>query len=689
MTDPSQPSSRESPSPRLRYVVAIVAPIVVAAATKVIQSAVAPTAAPIFSLAVAVAALYGGWGPGLVATALSVTGYLLFPNLLAGPAGVTRIIQVIVVSLGITALGGFVYRQRWLAVAQSKENARLRRVAEESASEAQEAMAVAEEEALKAEQSAVDAANAAREAQVALDARLEAETRLHADATRLAAIVDSSSDAIIGKTLDGVVLSWNRSAERIFGYRADEMVGRSVFALIPEELHDAERDMLERLRRGEGVEKAEVERVRKDGHRIWISLSIAPLRDPLGNIVGAASIKRDVTDEKLAADRHRETQRLRVAGQLAGGIAHEANNQMLVVLGAAEFILRRPDLPAVVRQDLEAIRQAAQRTAAITQQLLAYGRRQTVRISDVDVDRVIRALEPVLRRSLLEHHELKLRLELAGVACVRVDARQLEQVLLNLTLNARDAMPDGGRLTIGTSRVGAGADSRDTPEPAGLGFARIVVQDTGVGMDATTLERAFEPFFTTKGVGHGTGLGLSVVDGLVHQMGGVIRVVSAPGQGTTFSLDLPLAAPTATPERREESGPVGTGDGRVVMIVEDEANVRSVAARTLREAGYVVHEAGHGGEALDLLRGPVARVDLVVTDIGMPVMGGEALAGRLQAERPGLPILFISGYTESVGAGPLLLKPFSPDDLLRRVGELLRADAQAEVSAAAPGPPSV
>ena len=173
--------SRESPSTRLRYVVAIVAPIVVAAATKLIQAELAPTAAPIFSLAVAVAALYGGWGPGLVATVVSLLCYLLFPNLLAGPAGVTRIIQVIVVSLGITALGGFVYRQRWLAVAQAKENARLRRVAEESASEAQEAMAVAEEETLKAEQSAVDAANAAHEAQVALDARLEAETRLHAE----------------------------------------------------------------------------------------------------------------------------------------------------------------------------------------------------------------------------------------------------------------------------------------------------------------------------------------------------------------------------------------------------------------------------------------------------------------------------------------------------------------------------
>jgi two-component system, cell cycle sensor histidine kinase and response regulator CckA len=678
MTDPLPAAQPSPPSLALRYLVAVVAPAVVVAVTMVVQQSIAPTAAPIFSLAIAVAALYGGWGPGVVASILSLLGYLFFPGLLTGPAGVTRLVQFLVVATGITALGGFVYRQRWLAAAQAGENARLRRTAEEAASEAQEAMAVAEEETLKAEQFASDASEAAHEAQVALDARLEAETRLHAGAARLAAIVDSSNDAIIGKTLEGVITSWNRAAERIFGYPAAEMVGGSVFTLIPEEHQAAERDVLERLSRGEAVQNAEAERVRKDGRRIWISLSVSPLRDPTGRIVGAASIKRDVTDEKLAAARLRETQRLRVAGQLAGGIAHEANNQMLVVLGAADFILKRADLPPGIRQDLAAIRQAAERTAAITQQLLAFSRRQPVSIKNVDVDAVIREMQPVIRRSLQEQHELSLHLDL-GETWVRVDARQLEQVLLNLTLNARDAMPDGGRLTVRTFRAPPSALSEVLPHVDGAGYACIAVEDTGTGMEPVTLERAFEPFFTTKGVGQGTGLGLSVVDGLIHQMGGTIRVASVVGKGSTFTIYLPLVSTVPVPAGPSDPGAVAAGDGRVVLVVEDEANVRTIAARTLREAGYAVHEARHGGEALDLVRGgTLERLDLVVTDLGMPVMRGETLAAHLRNERPDVPVLYISGYTDSVAVEPFLQKPFAPHQLLREVGNLLRARGQAD-----------
>jgi signal transduction histidine kinase/CheY-like chemotaxis protein len=451
--------------------------------------------------------------------------------------------------------------------------------------------------------------------------------------------------------------------------------------LIPEELHQAEREVLDRLRRGESVQ-SEVERVRKDGQRIWISLSVSPLRDPAGQIVGAASIKRDVTAERLAAERLRETQRLRVAGQLAGGIAHEANNQMLVVLGAAEFILRRPELSATVRQDLDAIRQAAQRTAAITQQLLAFSRRQPVSVKDVDVDAVVRELEPVLRRSLHEHHQLTLALDLEG-AWVRLDARQLEQVLLNLTLNARDAMPEGGRLTIRTFRAPPGALG-DGPAAASEGYACLTVEDTGVGMDARTLERAFEPFFTTKEVGQGTGLGLSVVDGLIHQMGGTIRVTSVAGRGSTFTLYLPLVAPAPAAEGSDHPGRTSSGGGRVVLVVEDEANVRAIAARTLREAGYVVHEAQHGGEALSLIRGgSLGRLDLVITDLGMPVMRGETLAEHLRTERPGLPVLYISGYTDTGGVEPFLQKPFAPAQLLGKVATVLGADENGR-----PTPPS-
>jgi PAS domain S-box-containing protein len=526
---------------------------------------------------------------------------------------------------------------------------------------------------------------------VALDARLEAESRLHAGTVRLAAIVDSSNDAIISKTLDGIITSWNRSAERIFGYTAAEIVGRPIFTLIPEEHHAAERDVLERLSRGETIQNAEAERLRKDGRRIWISLSVSPLRDPNGRIVGVASIKRDVTDEKLAADRLRETQRLRVAGQLAGGIAHEANNQMLVVLGAADFILKRADLPAGILQDLAAIRQAAERTAAITQQLLAFSRRQPVSIKNVDVDAVIREIQPVLRRSLQEQHELSLHLDLAQ-AWVRVDARQLEQVLLNLTLNARDAMPDGGRLTIRTFRAPASALPETGPGAAGAGYACVAVEDTGIGMEAVTLERAFEPFFTTKGVGQGTGLGLSVVDGLTHQMGGTIRVASVVGKGSSFTLYLPLVSPATVAATPRDLGAIADGDGRTVLVVEDEANVRTIASRTLREAGYAVHEARHGGEALALIRGgALDRLDLVITDLGMPVMRGETLAAHLRTERPDVPVLYISGYTDSVAVEPFLQKPFAPDQLLREVGNLLRVRAETDghpPSAAAPDSPT-
>ena len=221
---------------------------------------------------------------------------------------------------------------------------------------------------------------------------------------------------------------------------------QSIFKLIPQEHHESERELLERLRRGETVEYSEAERMRKDGRRIWISLSVSPVRDTSGAIIGAASIKRDITDRKLLDERLANVQRLQAVGQLAGGIAHEANNQMSVVLGGAQFLLRRADLRRAPATDIEQIRQAAERTASITQQLLAFSRRQMLRLENVDLDDVVQSIGPVLRRSLAESQTLEVKLGLLG-GTVRADPRQLEQVLLNLTLNARDAMPGGGELT--------------------------------------------------------------------------------------------------------------------------------------------------------------------------------------------------------------------------------------------------
>jgi PAS domain S-box-containing protein len=498
-----------------------------------------------------------------------------------------------------------------------------------------------------------------------------AEKQAQEATARLGAIVSSSTDAIISKTLDGVITSWNAAAERIFGYSASEMVGQSVFKLIPPELHDSEQLVLKQLREGQTVEVAEAERVRKDGRRIWISLSVSPVRDRSGEIIGAASIKRDITERKIVAERLRETQRLQAVGQLAGGIAHEANNQMTVVLGGAQFLLRRADLPPAARQDVEIIRLAAERTASITQQLLAFSGRQLLQIRDVDLNRIVKSMAPVLRRSLTETHELVLRLELRD-GLIRADPRQLEQVLLNLTLNARDAMPRGGRLLIETGEVTLTAGrGGDTGQPPPGRYAAVVVQDTGHGMDPVTLQRAFEPFFTTKDLGQGTGLGLSVVHGIVSQTGGYMRVESEPGKGATFSLYFPITSPDAVAESTPGTDGPPLAQGRVALLVEDDPLVRATAARGLVQAGYTVLEAPQGRLALDLVQRHRGRLDIVITDIGLPEMDGHELGRRLREDRPDLPVLYMSGYGDADSVGPLLRKPFAPDVLVRKVNELL------------------
>jgi two-component system, cell cycle sensor histidine kinase and response regulator CckA len=512
-----------------------------------------------------------------------------------------------------------------------------------------------------------------------------AELQARDAAERLAALVTSSSDAIVGKTLEGVITSWNPAAERIFGYSAAEMIGETVFRLIPPEHHQAERDLLARVRRGERVDVTEVERVTKDGRRVWISLSVSPIRDRAGVIAGAASIKRDITERKLLDERLRNAQRLQAVGQLAGGIAHEANNQMSVVLGGAHFLLKRTDLADAARADIDLIRQAAERTAAITQQLLAFGRRQMLQLREVNLNDVVQSIGPVLRRSLTEDHRLNVRLGLLD-GVVRADPRQLEQVLLNLTLNARDAMPQGGQLTIETFEIEVSpAEAGRTGMLPGA-YEVLVVGDTGTGMDQATQQRMFEPFFTTKPTGQGTGLGLSVVEGIVSQVGGHIRVESSPGHGARFTLYFPRLMPALHAEAAVPDEPQVGRPGAMVLVVEDDARVRAMASRALTDAGYGVLEAEDATVAMDLIRRRPGQVDLVLTDIGMPGMDGYALARRLHEARPGLPVIFMTGYGEReeqadsvVEPGLVIHKPFAPDVLVRAVGETL-AEAAGEVA---------
>ena len=439
---------------------------------------------------------------------------------------------------------------------------------------------------------------------------------------------------------------------------------------------------VERALDGGGGLDYEFRIVLPDGRVRWLADQGRVVRDQRGKPLYLTGVCLDTTERKLTEERLRQAQRMDSVGQLAGGIAHEANNMMSVVLGCADYVLQRTDLPGPVREDVDQIWKAAKRTAGITQQLLAFSRRQVLQPQVLDLNATIRDLESILSRTLGEIRGLRMHLSpLLGP--VRADPGQLEQVLINLTLNARDAMRDEGRLTIETMNVvldeaytaGKSVGSLRPGE-----YAALVVSDTGHGMDRATLGRIFEPFFTTKGVGQGTGLGLSTVYGIVKQSGGFIWVYSEPGLGTTFKLYFPVVptSPGATDPR--EPAPTAR-DNETVLVAEDEAMVRGIMARTLRDCGYTVLEAADGRAVLDIMEAEAGRVSLIVADVVMPDLGGREMAAQLAERWPDVPVLFTSGYTgmDVVHRGLLdegqefLQKPLAPEALARKVREMVDA----------------
>jgi len=628
------------------------------------------------------------------------------------------------------------------------------------------------------------------------------------DLRRLAAIVESSDDAIVAITLDGIITDWNPGAERMFGYSQVEIIGKTVAQILPPDRLGEPSRNLERLIEGDRVVRHETVRVRKDGKEIHVAMTISPLRDSRGRIFGDTAIFRDITERKKADAAHRRSeasfrsfvqnapygilrttpdgrimqanpalvemlgysseqevlglnmvtdvyrnpgdrqeatlwyrhhdsvqgvevewkhksgrpftircaanvvkdsegrieflegfiediserraleqqlrqgQKMEAIGLLAGGIAHDFNNLLGVISGYAELVWNQMGQDSDARGSVEQIRKAAERAASLTRQLLAFSRQQVLETKVLNINSIIEDMYEMLPRLLGEDIELQLSLD-SALGSVKADQGQIEQVIMNLVVNARDAMPGGGRLTIATARAasGSGISGRHSAMAPG-NYIVLSVTDNGTGMDKQTQTHIFEPFFTTKERGRGTGLGLATIYGFVKQIGGYVWVESEPGAGSTFTIYLPAtsekspqiaATPVvAVPER-------GSG---TILLVEDEEALRTLTRNLLEQSGYTVLEAANGMEAVEIARNHSGLIELVLSDMVMPGMNGQAVAKKVGEFFPEIKVAYMSGYTgistrEAAGLNAVLIaKPFTRSELLQKIGEALEQECK-------------
>jgi PAS domain S-box-containing protein len=493
-------------------------------------------------------------------------------------------------------------------------------------------------------------------------------------------VIDLNPNLIFVKDWGGRFTLVNQALADLYGAPVEQLIGKrdADFNSNADEVERFLTDDREAMLTGEPrLIMEEPNTDARTGARRWFQVIKVPLRSADGapQVLGVAT---ELTQRKELESQLRQAQRMEAVGQLAGGIAHDFNNVLTAILGYTLLLLRDPALPAAQREDVQEIHQAAQRAASLTQQLLAFSRKQVLQPSVLDVTEIVDGMKTLLRRLIGEHIAL-VTVPARQPLHVRADRGQLEQVIVNLAVNARDAMPAGGTLTIETEGVELdGVFVAAHPGSQAGAHVVLTVGDTGIGMDAETRGRVFEPFFTTKPVGKGSGLGLATVYGIVKQSGGYVEVSSVPARGSTFRVYLSrVAAQAVAPPPRATETP--RGGRETVLLVEDEAGVRHLARRALQGFGYRVLEAGNGEEALSLARRVTEPIDLLLTDVVMPEMGGRELALHLVRERPSTRVLYTSGYTDTPvlqdeirnAVASFLPKPYTPEELARKVREVL------------------
>jgi two-component system cell cycle sensor histidine kinase/response regulator CckA len=510
--------------------------------------------------------------------------------------------------------------------------------------------------------------------------------RLEEERARLSSVIEQSTEATVITDAQGTVEYANPAWQRLTGYPPAELVGQSL-GVLAEGRPDSEfYAVMLRALQGDTRWSGRLVSRRRDGSVYTAEAVVSPVHDAEGRVVNYVAGMHDVTHQQQIEDQLRQAQKMEIAGRLAGGIAHDFNNLLTVIGGRSHMLRARLARGSVEAKAVELIEETARRAAGLTAQLLIFSRKQVVAPRVLSLNTVVLSMENMLRRVIGEDIELVMRIT-DGVGRLKADPNQLEQVILNLAVNARDAMPTGGRLVLATANVEVDETlaGRQMGMYAGP-YVTLTVSDTGTGIASEALPHIFEPFFTTKGE-RGTGLGLSTVYGIVTQGGGCIAVESSPGSGATFRVYLPrVADPALTPD----SGPAldqAPRGSETILLVEDEEDVRMLASEVLAEHGYTVLQGRHGHEALEVSGRYEGRIHLLLTDVVMPQLGGRELADRLRVLRPDTRVLFTSGYPDDAvlrhrvsraDKTPLLEKPYSPDTLLRRVRELLDAPAVPE-----------